>query len=384
VSGVRVTLGLSVVELRQAIASADPLFFVCTNSRSLAGREAGRLAGVVGRRLRRAARRQAARLVPLSRSNSTLRGHFPVEVDCLARGFGLRPDAVIIAPAFFEAGRYTADDIHWVEQAGSLVPASEVVSLSLELIRGGRPRAVADRLAGLSGGVPVVLNALTYEDLEVAVLGIIEAEAAGRRFLYRTAASFAKVRAGIGDRDLLSAEEIGAAGGPVLVVSGSWVERTSRQLDRVQAEGLARPVELRAAALASTAGYTAEVRRVAREVSGCLAAGRSVVVSTSRDRVPARDPLAYGRRVMAGLCEAVARVRERPAAVVAKGGITSVEIARRALRASSAYVPGQILPGVSLWKLDDRSRFPGVPYVVFPGNVGGEDALAEVVRRLGA
>lgn len=416
VSGVRVFLGWSPPEMRRAIASADTLFFACTNSRGLAARAAGRLAEVVGRRLRRAAWRGTARVVLLSRSDSTLRGHFPVEVDGLARGFRFAPDALIIAPAFFEAGRYTADDVHWVEQGGDLVPASEtefardpvfgyrstdlrswveektggrwrasdVVSLSLDLIRGGGPGAVADRLAGVSGGVPVIVNAAAYEDLEVVVLGIIDAERAGRRFLYRTAASFAKVRAGIADRDLLSAEEIGASAGPVLVVAGSWVGRTSRQLERVQAEGLADAVELRTAALVSAADYAEEVRRVARAASASLRGGRSAVVATSRVRVAARDPLAYGRRVMAGLCEAVARVTERPAAVVAKGGITSVEIARRALRAGDAFVPGQIIPGVPLWRLGDGSRFPGVPYVVFPGNVGGDDALVDVLRRLGA
>ncbi len=416
VNGVRVSLGWSPPDLRRAIASADTLFFVCTNSRSLAARAAGRLGEVVGRRLGRAARREGARVVLLSRSDSTLRGHFPVEVDGLARGFGPAPDALIIAPAFFEAGRYTAGDVHWVEQDDGLVPASEteyardpvfgytspdlrswveektggrwraadVVSLGLDLIRGGGPGAVADRLDRVRGGVPVIVNAVAYEDLEAAALGIIDAERAGRRFLYRTAASFAKVRAGIGDRDLLDAGEIGAGGGPVLVVAGSWVGRTTRQLERVRAEGLADAVELRAAALVSAAGYAEEVRRVARAASACLRGGRSVVVATSRIRVAARDPLAYGRRVMAGLCEAVARVTERPAAVVAKGGITSVEIARRALRATDAFVPGQIIAGVPLWRLGDGSRFPGVPYVVFPGNVGGDGALVDVLRRLGA
>jgi uncharacterized protein YgbK (DUF1537 family) len=120
-----VSLGWSLPDLRRGIASADTLFFVCTNSRSLAARAAGRLGEVVGRRLRHAARREGARVVLLSRSDSTLRGHFPVEVDGLARGFGFAPDALIIAPAFFEAGRYTVGDVHWVEQGGDLVPASQ-------------------------------------------------------------------------------------------------------------------------------------------------------------------------------------------------------------------------------------------------------------------
>ena len=416
VSGVRVSLGWSPTDLRRAIASADTLFFVCTNSRGLAERAAARLGGTVGRRLRRAARREGVRVVPLSRGDSTLRGHYPAEVDGLARGFGPAPDALIIAPAFFEAGRFTADDVHWVEQGGALVPASQtefardpvfayrstdlrswveektrgrwrasdVVSLSLALIRDGGPGAVADRLAGMSGGVPVIVNAIAYEDLEVVALGIIDAERAGRRFLYRTAASFAKVRR----RHRRQGPPVRGGDrrrwGPVLVVAGSWVGRTSRQLEHVRAAGLADEVEFRAAALCSAAGYTEEVRRAARAVSASLSGGRNVVLATSRDRIPSHDPLAFGRRVMRGLCESVSRTTGRPSAVVAKGGITSVEVARSALGATDAFVPGQIIPGVPLWRLGEGSRFPGVPYVVFPGNVGGDDALAEVLRRLGA
>jgi uncharacterized protein YgbK (DUF1537 family) len=47
-----------------------------------------------------------------------------------------------------------------------------------------------------------------------------------------------------------------------------------------------------------------------------------------------------------------------------------------------AMVLGQILPGIPVWELGPETKFPGLPYVVFPGNVGGPDALKEVVRKL--
>jgi uncharacterized protein YgbK (DUF1537 family) len=47
-------------------------------------------------------------------------------------------------------------------------------------------------------------------------------------------------------------------------------------------------------------------------------------------------------------------------------------------------VPGQIAPGVPVWRLGDESRFPGLIYVVFPGNVGTDDTLASVVETLDA
>lgn len=92
-----------------------------------------------------------------------------------------------------------------------------------------------------------------------------------------------------------------------------------------------------------------------------------------------------------------------------QGGITSSDIATKALEARSAMVIGQALAGVPLWQLGPESRLPGVPYIVFPGdlitiillffyvdnyvfakshltfycpvgNVGDNGALAEVVK----
>jgi hypothetical protein len=47
-----------------------------------------------------------------------------------------------------------------------------------------------------------------------------------------------------------------------------------------------------------------------------------------------------------------------------------------------AQVLGQIVPGVPVWRLGPESKYPGLPYVVFPGNAGGPDALASVIRVL--
>jgi uncharacterized protein YgbK (DUF1537 family) len=96
----------------------------------------------------------------------------------------------------------------------------------------------------------------------------------------------------------------------------------------------------------------------------------------------AGDFLARGARIMAGLCESVRLLPDAPAAIVAKGGITSLEVARRALGARDALVAGQVLPGVPLWRLGTGARFPGIPYVVFPGNVGEDGALLEVLARV--
>ncbi len=418
VHGVRVLLSWPVRALRSLLAGGDPLFYLCTNSRSLEARAAARVSVTVGRALRSAARRERVTVALLSRSDSTLRGHYPIEVDSLASGLGLEPDGIIIAPAFFEAGRFTADDVHWVERGGTVVPASEtefardptfgfksrdlrswveektrgavratsVLSLSLDLIRRSGPEGVARALMEASRGQPVIVNATCYEDLEVVVLGILQAEAAGRRFVYRTAASFAKVRAGIEDRGLLTVAEMGVRGGPVLIVVGSYVEATTRQLSRLQETGIAEGVELHTSALERPGRlrrtWRKEIETAAGRVSALLAAGRSTILYTSRGRRETKEFLGYGASLMAGLCDVVRRVGGKPGAIVAKGGITSVAVARDALGVRQASVLGQVLPGVPVWRLGAGARLADVPYVVFPGNVGGPEALVEVLKRL--
>ena len=100
------------------------------------------------------------------------------------------------------------------------------------------------------------------------------------------------------------------------------------------------------------------------------------------------ENLAIGGRVADALVSTVQAIATRPRFVIAKGGITSQVIAQKGLGAEKAFALGQILPGVPVWRLESnmdsapRLRFPGIPYVVFPGNVGGPESLAEAVRRL--
>ena len=81
----------------------------------------------------------------------------------------------------------------------------------------------------------------------------------------------------------------------------------------------------------------------------------------------------------AQLIEIVRSLDVQPRYLVAKGGITSSDVATHGLGIKRAMVPGQILPGVPVWRSGTESRYPGMPYIVFPGNVGGPEALVEIV-----
>ena len=416
VHDVPVYMDWSVEQLRQALDSGMPIFYISTNSRGLNAEDAQQLSLELGRNLAEAARLEGRGVILASRSDSTLRGHFPLEVTSLMSGLGQRVDGVLIAPAFFEAGRYTIGDVHWVQQGddlisaeqtefardpvfgykhgnlrhwleektGGAVKADSVRSISLETIRRGGPEAVAEVLLQASGAEPIVMNAAAYEDLEIAVLGLAEAEALGKVFACRCAASFVKVRGGLEDRALLTRADLKVRPGPGLVMVGSYVGKTSHQLDALLGSGKVAGAELRVDRLLDNRGRDAEIRRVSAWADSRLAQGQSTAVYTSRAKclVEGAGFLEVGSTIMSSLCRVLQRMTVQPSFLVAKGGITSIELARTALGVKQAEVLGQILEGVPVWRLGAESRWSGIPYIVFPGNVGGDEALEKVVSTL--
>ena len=417
VHGIPVLTGWSVEILRTELENDRPAFYVLTNSRSLPLPEAQTMNSEIGRHLREAAEKSGRPFVVVSRSDSTLRGHFPGEVEALAEGLSQDFDAWIVVPFFLEGGRYTIHDTHYVDEGGRLVPAADtefardkvfgyassglrewveektkgripakdVLSLSLQDLREGGPNRVIERLTDLQGSRVCVVNAASYRDLEVFVLGLLKAEGMGRRFLYRTAASFVQVRAGISARPLLSRAELDLpeAGGGLTVV-GSYVPRSTQQLHELlvlpQIIGLQMDVET----ILDESRRPGEIERLARLVDESLQKGEDVVLYTSRKLVTgeAEENLAIGNRVSDALTAVVKRISGRPRYMVAKGGITASDVATEGLNIQRASVLGQILPGVPVWRLGLESRFAGIPYVVFPGNVGGPTALADVVKKI--
>ncbi len=104
---------------------------------------------------------------------------------------------------------------------------------------------------------------------------------------------------------------------------------------------------------------------------------------TSRElitSVNATESLAIGRRVSAGLVGVVRGLATKPRFLLAKGGITASDVATQGLGIKKALVMGQILPGVPVWQAGPESRYPGMATIIFPGNLGGPEALVEVVK----
>lgn len=416
VSGVPVLTAWDTDTLAAELGSGLPGFFVLTNTRALLEEKARALNAEIGTNLVAARERTDRSFVVISRSDSTLRGHFPAEVEALATSIGLAKAPVLLCPYFEAGGRITRGDIHYVrdgahlvpvgetefardatfgfsfsdlkqwveEKTGGRFPASEVNTISLEEIRTGGVETVTQRLEGLLPGSVCILNCERPGDLDILVAAALRAEEEGCAFMYRSAAQFAAARMGITPRPLLSSADLSLPPPPcpgTLVVVGSYVEKSTLQLEALLAGGEVMPVEISIAALLSSHGREAEIDRVARASDAVLATGRDVAVYTSREHVFAGD-LTTGNRISQALVSVVRQITTRPRCLIAKGGITSSDIATKALGVRRAMVLGQIGPGVPVWRMEQESRWPGALYVVFPGNVGTVETLADICRGL--
>jgi uncharacterized protein YgbK (DUF1537 family) len=407
----------------EAALTAAPVCFVLTNTRSLDRPAAATTITIAARGLIAVAERLGMRLQIVSRSDSTLRGHVIAEVaalqdvrrEMLGSGF----DGVLLVPAFLEAGRLTAADIHWARVGPGLVPVGEtefardtafgyaasdlrdfiaeksggeiqrddIHSIDLTDIRTGGAARIGELLAGVRGGAWVVVNATEYSDLETVAHGVLLAEREGSSFLFRSGPSFVRALSGLESRPPLRRQEIWRSGrrsGHGLIVVGSHVSNTNSQLAALLARGKTTDIELDAGPVLGGADVVADTARRVRD-----ALSRSdVLLYTSRTVVPGSDVadcLAIGRRVSNALSRTVRAVMAtKPSWVVAKGGITSHDVGLRGLGIRRAEVIGQLFPGlVSVFRpIEAVPEAIGMPYVVCAGNVGGEEMLAEVVAVL--
>lgn len=429
VADLPVLMNWSPSSLEWALRQGKPAVYVMTNSRSLAPADAEERNRQVAGSAFAAAAKVGVKVDFVSRSDSTLRGHFPLETDVLAEEIfshtGSHVDGVVIVPAFGDAGRITVGSVHyagspadgytpagdtefaqdatfgyqssdlrdWVEEkTAGRVRAADVARIDLATLRSSREEATTV-LRGLSNAQPVVVDIVEENDLRLLALALDAAERAGSRLLYRVGPPFVRALIGQEPRSPLEADDISeirrgglaehAVGG--LIVVGSHVAMTTRQL-----QGLVErtsPVELEID-VATVLGDHPEkqISEVADQAVAALASG-NVVVRTSRSLVTgsdAGDSLAVSRQVSTAVVDVVRRILAAyaPRFVVAKGGITSSDVASRGLAIERAVVRGPMLPGiVSLWEpMDGPAR--GIPYIVFAGNVGGPSSLADVVDKL--
>lgn len=404
--------------LKQGLQDAAPLFFVLTNTRGMSATEAAELTRIVCRNLRQALDELAGEglsINPLlvSRSDSTLRGHYPVETDVIADELGPF-DAHFMVPAFFEGGRKTIDSTHYLVVDGREVPvhetefandsvfgyshsylpdyveektagrikASEVERFTLGDLRGDS----LSRLLALQDNVCCTVDGEIQDDLNHFCHQLMQAAQQGKRFLFRSAASLLTALADL-PKQPVAAEQMRECvqndmAGAVIV--GSHVKKTTQQLNQLLKQDDVTGLEIDVARIIEHRAQLLE--DIISDAHNCHAKNITPVIYTSRTELQFDDQqsrLAFGEQVSAFLMDVVRNLPVTTGFLISKGGITSNDVLSDGLSLRTSRVAGQILAGCSVVRCpDDHPRFPGMPVVIFPGNVGDENALATVLQRL--
>ena len=392
-------------------------FFVLTNTRALTPEKAASVTRQVCQNLKQAiALEQVEDFLVVSRSDSTLRGHYPVETDAIAEELGPF-DAHFLVPAFFEGGRTTRESVHYLKVNGVDTPvhetefardsvfayhhsylpdyveektqgriaASQVDRFLVAEIRAG----VLDRLLALHNNQCGVVDAEVQADLDRFAQDVLAAAAEGKRFLFRSAASLLTALAQLPPQPIApeAMNQYVRDGKPGAVIVGSHVQKTTEQLAQllqqpgivgveVQVDRLLSPGNPRADLLAETVQRVGEIH----------AAGNTPVVYTSRQELSFADVqtrMDFGEAVSALLMDVIRQLPTDVGFLISKGGITSNDTLSQGLALTTARLLGQVLAGVSMVRTPaDHPLFPNLPVVLFPGNVGDANALATVYQRL--
>ncbi|WP_374049477.1 four-carbon acid sugar kinase family protein [Neobacillus sp. OS1-33] len=411
--------------IEQGFNEEQSMFFILTNSRGFTAEETEKAHREIAANILTVASKLNQEFLIISRGDSTLRGHYPLETtvlkDTLESGTDLKMDGEVILPFFKEGGRLTINNIHYVQNGQELVPAGETefakdrtfgyssshlgewieeksnglflakntLYISLEQLRALEIGAITEQLLQVKDFNKVVVNAIDEVDVKVFTVALVHAINAGKNFLFRSAAALPKVIGGVSDKALLTREEliIEETGNGGLVIIGSHVKKTTEQLEKLKELTTIEFIEFNSHLVLQPEQFKAECDRVVETTEALIRSGKTVAVYTSRQRLDLgenkkEDELKMSVTISDAVTSIVTRLQVKPNFLVAKGGITSSDVGTKGLRVRRATVAGQIRPGIPVWRTGDESKYPGMSYVIFPGNVGTQSDLKAVVEIL--
>ncbi|GIP44682.1 hypothetical protein J45TS6_31410 [Paenibacillus sp. J45TS6] len=425
VHGISVYTDWSLDSIEKGFQEENSMFFILTNSRGFTAAETTKAHQEIAANIVEAAKRNDREFTIISRGDSTLRGHYPLETQVLKEtveaNSDMKFDGEIILPFFKEGGRFTIDNIHYVQNDTELVPAGEtefakdrtfgytkshlgewaeeksngeykaedMTYISLDSLRAVDIETIEQQLLKVEDFNKVIVNAVDYSDVKVFTIALIRAMNKGKNFLFRSAAALTKVIGGVSDKALLSRDEIMSEstnhGG--LVIIGSHVKKTTEQFEELKKSNDIEFIEFDVHLVLEPEKFENELNRVIEETNKLILNGTNVAVYTRRERLDLgegkqEEELKLSVKISDAVTSIVKRLEVRPSYIIAKGGITSSDIGTNGLEVKRATVAGQIRPGIPVWTTDDESKFPGISYVIFPGNVGTKTDLREVVEML--
>lgn len=404
--------------LRLGLCDQSPIFFILTNTRALTPEQAASVTREVTQNLKQAIAAESIEdFLVVSRSDSTLRGHYPIETDVIAEELG-GFDAHFLVPAFFEGGRITRNSVHYLivdgvptpvhetefakdsvfgyhhsylpdyvaEKTNGKIPATAVERFVLDDIRSG----TQNRLMQLSGNQCVVVDGETQTDLDHFASDILATAKKGKRFLFRSAASILTSLAALGPQPIPDVEmsKYSREGKPGVVLMGSHVKKSTQQLERLLQESNIVGIEVDVSHLLedSTVQRQDLLTQILQQIQQVHREGKTPVIYTSRQELTFSSTevrLEFGVAVSDLLMDIVRGLPEDIGFLISKGGITSNDVLSKGLALKTARLLGQVIAGCSMVKTSDHHpQFPNLPVVLFPGNVGDADGLVTVYRRL--
>ena len=411
--------------IRNGFEEKEAMFFILTNSRSFSVEETTKVHQDIAARVAKVARELGQDFMIISRGDSTLRGHYPLETQLLADGLtkneGVVIDGEIICPFFPEGGRYTMDNIHYVKEQENLVPAGmtefakdktfgykssdlteyveektegkyhkeDCITISLDELNALDVQGIKDKLMSAQNMAKIIVNAVSYADLKVFCAALVLAMKAGKHYMARTAAAFTKVMGRISDQSLLGRAQLeGDTKNGGIVLIGSHVKKTTDQLNCLkELDGQADFMEFQVNTVFEENGLKKEVERTVKAAEEKILSGRTVVIYTSRqllapENMTPEEKLQISVKISNAVTSIIGKLSVKPKFIIAKGGITSSDVGTKALRVKKARVMGQVKKGIPVWMTGEESKFPGMPYIIFPGNVGEVSTLKEIVEEL--
>ena len=411
--------------IRNGFEEKEAMFFILTNSRSFSVEETTKVHQDIAARVAKIARELGQDFMIISRGDSTLRGHYPLETQLLADGLtkneGVVIDGEIICPFFPEGGRYTMDNIHYVKEQENLVPAGmtefakdktfgykssdlteyveektegkyhkeDCITISLDELNALDVQGIKDKLMSAQNMAKIIVNAVSYADLKVFCAALVLAMKAGKHYMARTAAAFTKVMGRISDQPLLGRAQLeGDTKNGGIVLIGSHVKKTTDQLNCLkELDGQADFMEFQVNTVFEENGLEKEVERTVKAAEEKILSGRTVVIYTSRqllapENMTPEEKLQISVKISNAVTSIIGKLSVKPKFIIAKGGITSSDVGTKALRVKKARVMGQVKKGIPVWMTGEESKFPGMPYIIFPGNVGEVSTLKEIVEEL--
>ena len=430
-TGVQTVHGISVYtdwtedSIEKGFDEDNSMFFILTNSRGFTAAETEKAHREIAANVVKVAKKNKQDFTIISRSDSTLRGHYPLETKVLKETVEANSDVTfdgeVIMPFFKEGGRFTIDNTHYVQMDEYLIPAGEtefakdrtfgyskshlgeyaeeksqgeykaenMTYITIESLRNLDIESIEQQLLAVENFNKVIVNAVDYVDVKIFVIALIKAMNKGKNFMFRSAAALTKVIGGVSDKALLTREELvkeeSKHGG--LVIVGSHVQKTTEQLEELKKSDAIECIEFDVHLVLEPEKFQSEIDRIVEVTNRLISEGKNVAVYTRRERLDLgegkkEEELKLSVKISDAVTSIVTRLEVRPSFIIAKGGITSSDIGTKGLEVQRATVAGQIRPGIPVWTTGSESKFAGIGYVIFPGNVGTKTDLREVVEML--